>query len=40
VLFPCPTRTTCCPARYTPNIDQGIVTFDVNGTLRTIDWEG
>jgi hypothetical protein len=42
VLFPSlPNPHNVLPAPvYTPNIDQGIVTYDVDGNLRTIDWEG
>ncbi|HVR01606.1 MAG TPA: hypothetical protein VMT47_05715 [Polyangia bacterium] len=42
VLFPSlanPKNLLPAPA-YTPNIDQGIVTFDTNGLVRTIDWQG
>lgn len=42
VLFPSlPNPHNVLPApTYTPNIDQGIVTYDVDGKLRTIDWQG
>ena len=42
VLFPAlPNPKNVLPApAYTPNIDQGIVTYDANGVLHTIDWQG
>jgi hypothetical protein len=42
VLFPSlPNPHNVLPApNYVPNIDQGIVTYDVDGNLRTINWEG
>jgi hypothetical protein len=42
VLFPSlPNPKNVLPApAYTPNIDNGIVTFDVDGKVRTIDWQG
>ncbi len=42
VLFPSlPNPKNVLPApTYTPNIDNGIVTFDVDGKLRTINWQG
>jgi hypothetical protein len=42
VLFPAlPNPKNVLPAPvYTPNIDQGIVTFDASGVLHTIDWQG
>jgi DcaP outer membrane protein len=42
VLFPSlPNPKNVLPAPvYTPNIDNGIVTFDVDGKVRTINWEG
>jgi hypothetical protein len=42
VLFPAlpnPKNTLPAPV-YTPNIDPGIVTFDANGLVKTIDWQG
>jgi hypothetical protein len=41
VLFPSlpnPHNTLPAPT-YTPNIDNGIVTYDANGALQTIDWQ-
>jgi hypothetical protein len=42
VLFPAlPNPKNVLPApAYTPNIDNGIVTFDADGIVRTIDWQG
>jgi len=42
VLFPAlPNPKNVLPApAYTPNIDNGIVTFDANGIAHTINWEG
>lgn len=42
VLFPSlPNPKNVLPApAYTPNIDAGIVTFDANGLLKTINWQG
>jgi hypothetical protein len=42
VLFPAlPNPKNLLPApAYTPNIDQGIVTFDADGILHTINWQG
>jgi hypothetical protein len=42
VLFPSlPNPKNVLPApAYTPNIDNGIVTFDADGKLRTINWQG
>jgi hypothetical protein len=42
VLFPSlPNPKNVLPApAYTPNIDPGIVTFDANGIVKTINWEG
>jgi hypothetical protein len=42
VLFPAlPNPKNVLPAPvYTPNIDPGIVTFDAQGILHTINWEG
>ncbi|HEY4102738.1 MAG TPA: hypothetical protein VGM44_02570, partial [Polyangiaceae bacterium] len=31
--------TSPVPPYYTPNIDSGIVTFDANGALHTINWQ-
>jgi hypothetical protein len=42
VLFPAlpnPHNTLPAPT-YTPNLDNGIVTYDANGNLKTVDWEG
>jgi hypothetical protein len=42
VLFPSlpnPHNTLPAPS-YTPNLDQGIVTYDANGALHTVDWQG
>jgi hypothetical protein len=42
VLFPSlpnPHNTLPAPT-YTPNIDNGIVTYDANGALHTLDWQG
>jgi hypothetical protein len=42
VLFPSlPNPKNVLPApTYTPNIDPGIVTFDANGTAKSIEWQG
>jgi hypothetical protein len=42
VLFPSlPNPKNLLPApAYTPNVDPGIVTFDVDGLVRTINWQG
>jgi hypothetical protein len=42
VLFPSlPNPKNVLPApTYTPNIDNGIVTFDADGKVRTINWQG
>ncbi len=42
VLFPAlPNPHNALPApTYTPNIDNGIATYDANGKLSTIDWQG
>jgi hypothetical protein len=42
VLFPSlPNPKNVLPApAYTPNIDPGIVTFDANGIVKTINWQG
>ena len=42
VLFPSlPNPKNVLPALvYTPNIDPGIATFDADGVLRTINWQG
>jgi hypothetical protein len=42
VLFPAlPNPRNVLPApTYTPNIDQGIVTFDANGIAHTLNWQG
>jgi hypothetical protein len=42
VLFPAlPNPKNVLPApAYTPNIDNGIVTFDAEGLIHTIDWQG
>jgi hypothetical protein len=42
VLFPAlPNAKNVLPApAYTPNIDNGLVTFDVRGLARTINWQG
>ena len=42
VLFPAlPNPKNVLPApAYTPNIDPGIVTFDANGIVHTINWQG
>jgi hypothetical protein len=42
VLFPSlPNPKNLLPApTYTPNIDPGIVTFDANNTVQTLNWEG
>jgi hypothetical protein len=42
VLFPAlPNPKNVLPApAYTPNIDPGIVTFDAQGLVHTIDWQG
>jgi hypothetical protein len=42
VLFPAlPNPKNVLPApAYTPNVDQGLVTFDANGIVHTINWEG
>ncbi|HWZ92288.1 MAG TPA: hypothetical protein VNW92_25665 [Polyangiaceae bacterium] len=40
-LFPTISNDTASPVPpyYTPNIDSGIVTFDANGALHTINWQ-
>ncbi|HEX4406598.1 MAG TPA: hypothetical protein VH560_17285 [Polyangia bacterium] len=42
VLFPSlPNPKNVLPApTYTPNIDPGIVTFDANGSAKSIEWQG
>jgi hypothetical protein len=42
VLFPSlPNPKNLLPApAYTPNVDPGIVTFDVNDNAKTLDWQG
>ena len=42
VLFPAlPNPKNVLPATvYTPNIDPGIVTFDADGLVRTLNWQG
>jgi hypothetical protein len=37
-LLPDPTGNITPPPIYRPNIDSGIVTYDANGNLKTIDW--
>lgn len=37
-LLPDPTGNISPPPIYRPNIDSGIVTYDANGNLKTIDW--
>jgi hypothetical protein len=37
-LLPDPSGNLQPPPVYRPNIDSGIVTFDANGDLKTIDW--
>lgn len=37
-LLPEPTGNITPPPIYRPNIDSGIVTYDANGNLKTIDW--
>ena len=38
-LLPDPTGNITPPPIYRPNIDSGIVTYDANGNLKTIDWQ-
>jgi len=37
-LLPDPSGNITPPPLYRPNIDSGIVTYDANGNLKTIDW--
>ena len=37
-LLPDPSGGQVPPPIYNPNIDSGIVTYDANGNLKTIDW--